>query len=141
MSLPSPREFYESYRDDPEAARRAAREAGREMGALFMRRLGVEGGGLEAVAAVLNEFQRVVHGEPSARVEGGRVTMRCTGSCPIMRAAFTLNIPWEWLDRNLAWPMIGGMASQAVSDIGLRLPLAKYRGDPECLYVFEVGRG
>lgn len=58
-----------------------------------------------------------------------------------MRVVFTLNIPWEWFDRNLAWPMIWGMASQVLPDVGLRLPLAKYRGDPECLYVFEVGRG
>jgi hypothetical protein len=139
MSLPSPKEFYDRYRDDPAAARGAARDLGRELGDFYLRELGMEGGGLAAVAAVLNEFQRAVEGEPNARVEGDRVTMRCTGLCPIMRAALTLDIPWEWLDTNLAWPMIGAIASRAVPDMGLRLPKAKYRGDPECLYIFEAG--
>lgn len=139
MSFPSPKEFYERHKNDPAAAKKAAYDIGREMGAFFIHKLDIESGGLEAVAAVLNEFQRAVQGDPNAKVEDGRVTMRCTGFCPIMRAALTLDIPWEWLDANLAWPLIRGIASQVLPDIGLRLPSAKYRGDPECLYIFEVG--
>lgn len=103
-----------------------------------MQKLGVKSGNLEALAVVLNEFQRMVQGEPNARVEGTRVTMSCTGFCPVMRAALTLNIPWTWLDVNMALPMFEGIVFQIMPGVTLRLPLAKSRGDSSCLYVFEV---
>lgn len=139
MSFPSPKEFYDRYMNDPEAAKRAAYDIGGEMGTFFIEKLGVKESNLEAVAVVLNEFQRTVQGDPNAAVEGGRVTMRCTGFCPIMRTALTLNLPWEWLDINLAWPMIRGIVSKVKPGISLTLPLAKSRGDPACIYVFEEG--
>jgi len=139
LSLPSPKEFYERFKDDPEGARRAAFGIGREFEEVLLRRSGAQGDGLEVVVAVLNEFQRAVQGEPSARVEGDRVTMRCTGFCPITRASMTLNIPWIWLDANMAWPMIRGIASTIVPDIRLRVPQAKSKGDATCVYVFETG--
>lgn len=138
MSLPSPKEFYEEYKNNPTDAGKAAREIGVELGRQLLQKVDVPCGSLEAVAAVLNEFQKEVRGEPNARVQDSKVIMRCTGFCPIMRVALTLNIPWEWLDVNFAWPMIEGIASYVLPDIKLRLPYAKSRGDPECLYIFEV---
>jgi hypothetical protein len=139
MSLPSPKAFYEKYHDNPSEAREVARETGLEIGRNLLNKIKTQAGNLETVAAVLNEFQKEVQGDPNAKVEDGKVTMRCTGFCPIMRAALTLNIPWEWLDSNFAWPMIEGIASYVVPNIKLRLPYAKSRGDPECLYIFETG--
>ena len=138
MSFPSPKDFYERYRDDREGARRAAYELGGQMAQELLLKVGSGGNDLEKVAAVLNEFQKIVQGEPNARVEDGRITMSCRGLCPIMRAAMTLDIPWEWLDRNLALPMFHGMASSIVADMKVRLVSAKYRGDPACIYVFET---
>ena len=136
--MPSPREFYERFRDDPEAAVSTAFELGGELGRVLMGRLGDKGGDLERVAVILNEFQRTVQGEPSAKVEGDRVIMRCSGFCPITRAAMTLNLPWEWLDENLAWPLVRGVASTIIPDIKLQVPSAKSRGDPICVYIFEA---
>lgn len=138
MSFLSPKDFYERYKGDDEEARRAAFKIGQDLASVLMQRLGVQGGNLESLAAVLNEFQRMVQGEPNAKVEGTRVTMSCTGFCPVMRAALTLDIPWTWLDTRMAWPMFEGMASHIMASATLSLPLAKSRGDPACDYVFEI---
>jgi hypothetical protein len=140
MSFRSPKEFYEKFKHDPEAARTTAFEIGKEIGDALLRNLCIQGNDLETLAKVLNEFQRNVQGEPSAKAEGNRVMMQCSGLCPIMRAALTLNIPWEWLDTNYAWPMIEGIASHIVPDIKLRMLSTKSRGDSACVYVFETHR-
>jgi len=137
MSFPSPKEFYERFKNDPEAAKKTAFKIGQEFSQILLQRLGVHGDGLETVVKVLNEFQRTVQGDPNAKVEGDKITMHCSGFCPIMRAALTLNIPWAWLDSNFAWPMIGGIASYIMPDINLRVPSTKNRGDPACIYIFE----
>ena len=131
-------EFYGRYKGDDEGARRAAFKSGQELGRALLRKSGIEGNDLPTVAAVLNEFQKVVQGEPNAKVEGNSVTMRCTGFCPIMRAALTLNISWIWLDENMAWPMFQGITSLIVPEIRVRVPSAKSRGDSDCVYVFET---
>ena len=137
MSLPSPKEFFERHKDDPEEARSSALKFGRELGIILLRRLEDPGNDLEAVAAILNEFQRTVQGEPTAKVEGNKVIMRCSGFCPITRAAITLNLPWRWLDENLAWPLVRGVASNIIPSIRLRVPSTKSKGDPTCVYIFE----
>jgi len=138
MSIPSPQEFYEQYKNDSESAKKTANKIGLEIGAAYITRLGLKETDLKTVATVLNEFQREIQGDPNARVEGSTVIMRCTGFCPIMRAALTLNISWEWLDTNLALPMIQGIAASVMPSIVLRLVSAKSRGDSACVYVFEV---
>jgi hypothetical protein len=138
LSLIQPKAFYDEYKNDSEAARRRAYQLGREIGQSLMEDQGIHERNLEALAATLNEFQRMVQGEPNARVEGNTVTMSCKGFCPIMRAAVTLRIPWQWLDDNYALPMFRGMASLISPTIELRLLMAKSKGDPECLYRFEA---
>jgi len=137
MSFPSPKEFYERFKNDPEAAMRTAFKIGQEAGEVIARSLGIQGNDLETLAAVLNEFQRRVQAEPRTKVEGNRVTMRCRGFCPIMRAALTLDIPWIWLETNLAWPLIRGIASYVIPVIKFQVPSTKSRGDPTCMYIFE----
>lgn len=138
MSLTPPKIFYEQFKDDTEAAKKQAFQLGREIGQSLMETLGVCEKNLEALSSILNEFQRMVQGEPNARVEGKTITMRCRGFCPIMRAALTLNIPWQWLDDYYAIPMFHGMASIFVPDMKIKLLSAKSKGDPECHYLFEV---
>lgn len=137
MSLPSPKEFFERHKNDSEEARSSALKFGRELGNILLRRLENPGNDLEAVAAILNEFQRTVQGEPTAKVEGNKVIMHCSGFCPITRAAITLNLPWKWLDENLAWPLVQGVASSIIPNIRLRVPATKSQGDPTCIYIFE----
>jgi hypothetical protein len=138
MSFPSPKDFYEKYREDSDGAQKTAHQIGIKLGSSYIQRLGLKEKNLESVAAVLNEFQREVQGDPNAKVIGDAVTMQCTGFCPIMRAALTLNISWEWLDTNLALPMIQGIAETAMPGIVLRLTSAKSRGDSACVYLFKV---
>jgi hypothetical protein len=138
LSLPSPKEFYELYKDDPEEARSSALELGHKLGNFLKGRLEDSGDDLSKVAALLNEFQRTVQGEPTAKVEGDKVIMRCSGFCPVTRAAMTLNLPWRWLDENLAWPLVRGVASTVIPSINLRVPSAKSLGDPSCVYIFET---
>ena len=138
MSLPTPKEFYEKYNNDPEAAKRAAFQIGKEMGQALRQKYNRKGEGLESVAELLNDFMRTVMGKPSARVEGNKVIMRNAGFCAVMRAALTLNMPWEWLDTNYAWPSLHGMASTIIPDIKMKIPSARCRGDSACIHIFEI---
>ena len=138
MSFIEPKIFYEQFKEDKEAAKKRAYQLGREMGQSLLEKQGIHEKNLEALSSILNEFQRMVQGEPNARVEGDTITMRCKGFCPIMRAALTLNIPWQWLDDNYVLPMFHGMASLIVPNMKIRLLSAKSRGDPLCLYLFEA---
>lgn len=138
MSFIQPNVFYEQFKGDAEAAKRRAFQLGQEMGLSLIEKQKTRERNLEALASILNKFQRMVQGEPNARVEGDTVTMRCKGFCPIMRAALTLNIPWQWLDENYALPMFHGMASLFEPDMKIRLLSAKRKGDPECHYLFEA---
>ena len=138
MSFTQPKVFYEQFKENTEAAKKHAFQLGREMAQSLMEKQGIREKNLEALASILNEFQRMVQGEPNARVEGNTITMRCKGFCPVMRAALTLNIPWQWLDDNYALPMFHGMTSLIVPDMKIRLVSAKSKGDPECLYLFEA---
>lgn len=137
MSIPSPKEFYETYKDNPEEAKRSAFETGKEFGNFLLSRLDESKDDLDTVAAILNEFQIAVQGEPTAKVENDKVIMRCSGFCPITRAAMTLNLSWEWLDENLGWPLVHGIASTIILGIKLTIPSTKSRGDTACIYILE----
>ena len=138
LSFIDPKVFYEQFRDDAEAAKQRAYHLGREMGQSLFEKQGIRERNLNALAAILNEFQRMVQGEPNARVEGKTIVMQCRGFCPIMRAALTLNIPWQWLDEYYVLPMFRGMSSLVDPDLKVNLLFAKSRGDPQCLYHFEA---
>jgi hypothetical protein len=138
LSFPGPDGFYNQYRNNPVEARKKAFEVGAKMGRALKSRNNIQGEDLAAVAEILNAAMKAVHGEPSARAEENGVTMRNTGFCAIMRAALTLNLPWEWLDNNFAWPWLEGIVSVIRSGIRLRIPSARCRGDEACMHIFEV---
>jgi hypothetical protein len=138
LSFIDPKIFYEQFKEDKEAAKKRAYQLGREVGQSLLKKQGIHEKNLEALSSILNEFQRMVQGQPNARVEGDTITMQCIGFCPIMRAALTLNIPWEWLDYNYVLPMFHGMASLIMPNMKVRLLSAKSRGDPQCSYLFEA---
>lgn len=139
LSFNSPSDFYQKYRDDVGAARKAAFQIGQKMGRMMIQKDGIKGNDLGAVADILNSAMRLVKGEQSARLENDKITMRNTGFCAIMRAALTLDIPWEWLDSNFAWPWLEGIASIVRPDIRLSVSSARCRGDKVCVHVFEIG--
>jgi hypothetical protein len=138
MSWPTPKEFYERFQGDPEAAKRAAFQLGREMGLTLKLKFNIKGDSLDAVAEILNAAMSVVRSEPSARVEEGRVVKRDRGFCVIMRSALTLNIPWTWLDANYAWPWMEGIVSVVRPDINMSVQTSRANGDQICTHVFEV---
>ena len=138
MSWPSPKEFYDRYRGDPEAAKRAAFQIGREAGQMLKQKFNIEGGGLDAVAEILNAAMSAMRSEPSARVEDDRVVKRDRGFCVIMRSALTLNMPWAWLDANYAWPWMEGIVSTVRPDIKMSVQTSRANGDQLCTHVFEI---
>jgi hypothetical protein len=137
LSFPSPKEFYEKFKRDPEAARRSAFDLGVEMGQQLKRRYGIQGESLEVIADILNAAMRTVQCSPSAKTDDEKVTMQNTGFCAVMRAALTLNLPWEWLDNNFAWPWLEGIVSAVTPGTKLRVPSARCRGDRVCTHIFE----
>jgi len=138
MSFQSPAEFYRRFRDSPSAGKEAAFQIGQKMGRALKIKNNIQGEDLEAVAEILNATMRAVQGEETARVEGDKVTMHNTGFCAIMRAAITLNLQWEWIDTNFAWPWLEGIVSIIRPDIKLRIPSARCRGNKACIHVFEL---
>jgi hypothetical protein len=138
LSFNSPSEFYQNYKNDVEAARKAAFQIGQDMGRTMIQKGGVKGNDLGAVADILNSAMRLVKGEPSARLEDDKVIMQNKGFCAIMRSALTLNIPWEWLDSNFAWPWLEGIVSIVRPDVRLSVSSARCRGDKACVHVFEI---
>jgi hypothetical protein len=138
MSWPSPKEFYDRYRLDPEAAKREAFQIGREAGQMLKQKFNIEGVGLDAVAEILNAAMSAMRSEPSARVEDGRVVKRDRGFCVIMRSALTLNMPWAWLDANYAWPWMEGIVSTVRPDIKMSVQTSRANGDQLCTHVFEI---
>lgn len=138
MSFISPKDFYEQFKNDSNAAKKTAFQIGRDMAQILKKKYNIQGGGLEAVAEILNATMRTVKGEQSAKVEGNRVTMHNTGFCAIMRAALTLGVPWEWLDANFAWPWLEGIVSLVKPEMKLRMSSARCRGDEACIHIFET---
>ena len=138
MSWPTPKEFYDRFQGDPEAAKRAAFQIGSEAGQILKQKFNIKGDGLDAVAEILNAAMSAVRSEPSARVEEGRVVKRDRGFCVIMRSALTLNLPWTWLDANYAWPWMEGIVSTVRPDIKMSVQTSRAKGDQVCTNVFEV---
>ena len=137
MRLPSPKEFYEKYENDPEAGRKEAYKKGQELGRALIKNITNPKKDLDTVTSLLNEFQKSVQGSPTAKVVDGKIVMECSGFCPIMRAAITMNLPWLWLDENLAWPLIEGIVSAQMPQLKLDIIKMKSKGDHSCIYVFE----
>ncbi|MBN2334253.1 hypothetical protein JXL21_01755 [Candidatus Bathyarchaeota archaeon] len=138
MSWPTPKEFYERFKNDPEAARKASFQLGHELGLTLKQKHGIEGDGLDAVAEVLNAAMIVVRSEPSAVVEGDRVIKKDRGFCVIMRSALTLNLPWDWLDVNFAWPWMEGIVSVVRPGMRMSVQTSRSNGDQFCTHVFEA---
>jgi hypothetical protein len=138
ISWPSPKEFYDQFKDDPESGRKMAFKLGQELGQEFKGRYDIKGDSLEAVAELLNAMMNTVKSEPSARVDGNKVILTNAGFCVIMRSAIALDIPWDWIDTYFAWPWIEGIASSVIPDIKMKVEAARYRGDPICIHVFEA---
>jgi hypothetical protein len=138
MSWPTPKEFYDKFQGDPEAAKKAAFQIGCEVGQILKQKFNIKGNDLDAVAEILNAAMSVVRSEPSARVEEGRVVKRDRGFCVIMRSALTLNLPWTWLDANYAWPWMEGIVSTVRPDIKMSVQTSRANGDPLCTHVFEI---
>lgn len=138
LSFPRPKEFYEQFKNNPKAARRAAFQVGQKMGQVLKQRYSIQGESLEAVAEILNAAMRILQIESTAKAEGGNVVLRASGFCPIISASVAFNIPWTWLDINLAWPWLEGIASNIRLDIKLTIQAARNRGDSACLHLFEI---
>ncbi|MBD3205472.1 hypothetical protein GF319_03885 [Candidatus Bathyarchaeota archaeon] len=138
MSLQSPHEFYNVYRDDPAEAKREAYRIGQRMGLAIMEEEDIEGQGLKDLSEIIECAMRQIYGEHNTIVEDGRVIISNSGFCAIMRAALTHNFSWRWIDEHLAWPCLEGLASIVRCDYELRIPSARCRGDKECIHVFEL---
>jgi hypothetical protein len=138
MSWPTPKEFYERFKSDPEAAKRAAYQIGIETGQMLKQKNNIKGSDLDAVAEILNAAMNAMRSEPSARVDGSKVVKRDRGFCVIMRSALTLNLPWTWLDANYAWPWMEGIVSTIRPDIKMSVQTSRANGDQLCTHIFEL---
>jgi len=140
MEFPLWNEFYKKYKNDPEKCRRECFEIGRRAGRNVMARLNLKGDDPDTLAKVVNAFMREVKSESAAKVEDGRVIFKNRSFCPIMISARTFNQPWLWLDENVAWPIVQGIASAVNPQTEHRVTSARARGDLVCEHVFDITR-
>jgi hypothetical protein len=138
MSLYSPHEFYQIYKDNPVLGRREAFNIGQRMGLSIRERENIQGESLEDLSELLDFALRDVYGEYTTRVEEGELILCNTGFCAIMRSALNHNIPWMWVDEYFAWPLLEGLTSIMRPDVELIIPSARCRGDKECIHVFKL---
>ena len=138
MSLHSPHEFYNRYKDNPVEGKREAFKIGQRMGISLMEEEDIQGEDLEDLTKLIDGAMRQVYGEYTTIIEDGKFSILNTSFCAIMRAALTHNIPWRWVDEHLAWPCLEGLASLVTPEFELHIPSARCRGDKECIHVFKL---
>ena len=138
MSLHSPHEFYQVYKENPGLGRREAFKIGQRMGMSIRERENIQGEDLENLSELLDGALRDVYGEYTTNIEKDKLILSNTGSCAIMRSALNHNIPWKWVDEHFAWPLLEGLSSIIRPDVELSIPSARCRGDKECIHVFKL---
>jgi hypothetical protein len=121
MSLYSPHEFYQLYKEDPGLGRREAFNIGQRTGLSIRERENIQGESLEDLSMLLDCALRDVYGDYTTNVEADKLILRNTGFCAIMRAALNHNIPWMWVDEYFAWPILEGLASIIRPDVKLTI--------------------
>jgi uncharacterized Zn-finger protein len=135
-------EFYWKYKNHKiEEIRKVSFDQGVALGCSLKKQVGIEGEGLEAIAALL---RIVLKDEPTAKimeVEKGRVLLRNSGFCPLMTACLSMNLPWTWLCSALGWPFFHGLASAINPKVNLTMTMRREMGAPYCDHVFEIGEG
>jgi hypothetical protein len=131
--------FYNEFKDAPhEVPRGEAFRMGQALGLSTAQKLHLKGSDANAIATLVNEILgKMKYGAPVV-VEGSKAVLRQGYYCPIMVSAMSLKLPWEWLDRNFAWPWMEGIASIANPSVKLSVIRARYRGDAICEHVFEI---
>ena len=138
MQAPSWKDYYQTYKNDPEKGQRWAFDYAKTIGQSLMTKLNLKANDLDTLAKVLNAFFREIKAESSAKVEGNKVIARNRTFCRIMISAKEYNIPWLWLDENAAWPIMQGLGSAVNSNIKHHVTCARVRGDEVCEHVWEL---
>jgi len=138
LTFPPPGEFFNQFENNLGVVRKAAFQMGRDMGRVLKDRYDIQRDDLGAVAEILSAAMRTERGEYSIEVEEGKVTMCNTGFCSVLHAAQALDLDWEWLDTNFAWPWLEGIVSLVRPDIKLNALTARCRGDEACIHSFEI---
>jgi hypothetical protein len=138
VSIPSLREFYNRFKNSPEKASQEAFKMGQAAGRLAAQKLGLKGNDLNAIAKLINAVLSEAKYGDAATVEGDKVVLRARYYCPIMVAAASLKLPWEWLDKNFAWPWMKGVASVANPTVEFKVKLWRAKGDSLCEHFFEI---
>lgn len=138
MELPSWGDFYKKYRNEPDKCRTEAHELGMKVGRELMSKLNLSGDNLETMAAIANAFMSDIKAETTARVEENKVVWYNRSFCPVMISARSFNQPWLWLDENVAWPMMQGLATVVNPNIKHYVPSARAKGDLVCQHVWEL---
>ena len=138
MSLSSPIEFFNQFKNNPGLVKKIAFKMGQEMGLVLKLKKNIQGENLDAVAEILKVAIRMEEGEHSIRVKDGQVTIQNLGFCPVMNAVQNFDLNWEWIDTNFAWPWLEGIVSIIRPDIKLNIHKARCKGDSVCMHSFEV---
>ena len=138
MFISSPKEIFNSFEKDLELVRRTAYNIGLELGQVLKQRFNIIGDDLESVAEILTRAMRMENGEHTVKIEEDKVILSNLGLCSVINAVQTLDVDWEWLDTNFAWPWLEGIVSSIRNDLILTISTARCRGDPVCTHIFVV---
>lgn len=125
-------------KDNPKIARETAFNLGHNFGLFLRREFDIKGEDIIALADILNAAIKKELGEQSLISNDRNVTILNNGYCPVMDAAHTLEVDWEWLDTNFAWPWLKGLISVIKPNIEMKTLSARCRGDRVCKHAFII---
>jgi hypothetical protein len=139
LEHPSLSKFYDKFKNEPpETAQKVAFEMGQARGRSFAQKIGLKGNDLETLAMLGNAAFRELKWGDSWTVEADKAVLRAGYYCPVMVAAMSLKLPWEWLDQNFAFPFLKGFASAVNPNIEFKIGKQRCKEDPICEHFFEI---
>lgn len=132
--------YYDRFGDDAlQVSKSYFSQAGKMLGQNLKSSLNIVGSDANAVAAAINAFIMQAAGTPGAcKVEGDKVVCDNEGFCPVMEAVKMVNVPWDKIDLNYAWPMFEGIALAINPNAKMEVRESRHRGDKRCRHVFIV---
>ena len=132
------KEFFDQFKNKSGSVKKIAFKLGQEMGKVLKLKHNIQGEDINAVAEILRVATGMEEGEHSIIVKDDQVTMQNIGLCPVTNAVQKIDLNWEWLDTNFAWPWLEGIVSLIRPDIKMNINKARCKGDSVCMHIFEV---
>lgn len=129
-------EFYNKFKDDPDAAKEEAFKLGEAMGKAYTSKHNIKGEDIETMSKVLNAILQQT--STVTTIQGNKAIVANKGFCPIMASSMSLNLPWKWLCSNFGWPVVQGIVHSVNPNAKLNIGSWRATGGKVCEHIYEI---